>query len=278
MFRHFFLIGVSVLSGLYAADEAATVTGLAAPAGKSHIAELFGFSMWPLWVAALVLIYFIINRVKALKATIVLDADVTQNSIASLEQLDVRGALAAIEGDSVQALAFQKGLRDFTLGGVTLQEALTNAAMNAFRPLYKNIQGISTISSIAPLLGLLGTIIGMIMVFNDLSRSASPDKSQLAEGIMVALFTTAAGLIVAIPGIVCGRWLNAKITRYAQQMEDDIDDVCFAFHSALREAGAGGEDFTVDALRGLSPAEPAPARPTAAPARPAGVQRAPSPA
>lgn len=248
-------------------------TGLAAaePGGQvSHLAEIFGISMWPLWIAAVVLIVFIIGRIRALRMTAVLESGLADAVAAPLRGLDLDAAeSAAAQGGSIQAQAFAKGFRDFRLGGVTLPEALTHAAANAFRPLYKHIQGISTIASIAPLLGLLGTIIGMIMVFNDLSRSASPDKSQLAEGIMVALFTTAAGLIVAIPGIVCGRWLQARIAHFAKQVEDDIDEACFAFHSALRESAVAGDDFTISALDGLdlrTPAEPDP-RPVAA-ARP----------
>lgn len=262
-----------VLVGLCASAEAA------AAEGSSHVKEIFSFSMWPLWGAAVVLVIFIVGRIKALKAAAVLDADAAQAVGERLRALDVSGAVEAAAGDSIQATTWAKGLRDYTLGGVTLNEALTNASMNGFRTLYKNIQGIGTVASIAPLLGLLGTIIGMIMVFNDLSRSASPDKSQLAEGIMVALFTTAAGLIVAIPGIVCGRWLNARITAFAQQVEDDIDSVCYDYHLALREAGANGDDFTVDVLNTISiPAAPAPASAAPAPAAARRSRPAPGPA
>ncbi len=262
---------VVVLVGLAASAE------LCAAESSSHVKEIFGFSMWPLWGAAVVLIIFVLGRIKALKAASVLDAEVATAVGERLQGLDVTGAIEAAEGDSIQATAWAKGLRDYTLGGVTLNEALTNASMNGFRTLYKNIQGIGTVASIAPLLGLLGTIIGMIMVFNDLASSASPDKSQLAEGIMVALFTTAAGLIVAIPGIICGRWLNARITAFAQQVEDDIDTVCYDYHLALREAGANGEDFTVDVLNTITVPAPKPAT-AAAPAATRRTRPAPGPA
>lgn len=80
---------------------------------------------------------------------------------------------------------------------------------------------IATVATVAPLLGLLGTVTGMITVFQDISAVADPEMSTLAGGIWEALITTAAGLTVAIPAFALHRFLISRVDRLSQEMADE---------------------------------------------------------
>ena len=124
-----------------------------------------------------------------------------------------------------------------------MAEALTNSSLLAFKPLKRNLQAISTSAAISPLLGLLGTVIGMIIAFAQIAATGGADKSKLADGIALALFTTAGGLIVAIPAIVSGRYFSGKLTGYAEQVEAAIDQVNYRYnHARARPDETPGKD------------------------------------
>ena len=81
---------------------------------------------------------------------------------------------------------------------------------------------LSTMASISPLLGLLGTVSGMIKVFANISIGGLGDPAQLASGISEALFTTAAGLVVAIPAFIAFKFFQSRIKLYAIILENTI--------------------------------------------------------
>lgn len=133
--------------------------------------------------------------------------------------------------------AWAQALHECRLGGVALAEALTNATVLAFKPLKRNLRVISTIAVISPLLGLLGTVLGMIMTFSQIAATGGAEKTKLADGIAVALFTTAAGLIIAIPAIIAGRYYSARIVAYADEAEADIDRLNYRYtHARAQES------------------------------------------
>ena len=199
----------------------------------SHLSELYAWPMLPLWACSIVLIALVFERFGKLKATNILDHTLADEVAGLMAKLDVDGAYErAKKSDTVVGRAWAQGLHEFQLGGVPLGEALTNASVLAFKPLKRNLQAINTIAVIAPLIGLLGTVVGMVMVFDEISVAVSPDKQAMAEGIMVSLFTTVFGMIVAIPGIVAGRYFKARIVTFADGVEADIDRVRYRYAHA----------------------------------------------
>jgi len=214
---------------------------------QSHVGELYDWPMWPLWICSLALITLVIERAIALSGGIVDQRMVSEVSrqLASRNVTDAQQA--ASSSQTVQGRAWADGLRDFNLGGVTLHEALTNASAIRLKPLKRNITAIQTISAISPLLGLLGTVIGMIIVFDQISLGASAAasedvKARMAEGIMIALFTTVFGLLIAIPGILFGRYFAGKVNRFAEQIETDIDHVRSEYAHATAQASSSDAD------------------------------------
>jgi biopolymer transport protein ExbB len=87
--------------------------------------------------------------------------------------------------------------------------------------LERYLNTLGTIASITPLLGLLGTVIGMIKVFTAITTAGVGDPSVLAGGISEALLTTAAGLAVAIPALIFHRYLSGKVNMLVLSMEEE---------------------------------------------------------
>ncbi len=114
------------------------------------------------------------------------------------------------------------------------------------------------ISVIAPLLGLLGTVLGLVGVFRVVASQAVPDPALLASGIWEALLTTIMGLCVAIPALVCAYWLGLKLKGFRIEAIEHSYRALVLYGTAcgLDEAGAGGRE-----RRGQPQERPAAARP-----------------
>lgn len=102
---------------------------------------------------------------------------------------------------SFLAYVLAAGLRETDLGYNAVEKALEDAAVEQSARLYRKIEYLSVIGTIAPMLGLLGTVWGMILAFMEFEQKANPQVSELAPGIYKALVTTLQGLCVAIPAL-----------------------------------------------------------------------------
>lgn len=215
-----------VAVALAAADATPAVSPVAeAPTtGLSQFSQLFSWAMWPLWLCSIILIALIAERRKKLAADAVYDPAVLDRccTLIGAGKID-EAEQAARANETLMGKAWAQGLHEFQLGGVALGDALTTASSLALKPLKRNLGAIATIAAIAPLFGLLGTIIGMIVTFSQINADGGADKAELAGGISMALFTTAAGLIVAIPAIVANRWFGSKLTSHAEIVEAAIN-------------------------------------------------------
>jgi len=207
-----------------AAGSPAAETVKQAGAGMNQFMQLFGWAMWPLWLCSIILIALILERRKKLAAAAVYDPALLDHCCSLIGAGKTADAEQAARGnDTVIGRAWAQGLHEFQLGGVALADALTTASSLALKPLKRNLGAIATIAAISPLFGLLGTIIGMILTFSQINADGGADKAELAGGISMALFTTAAGLIVAIPAIIANRWFGAKLTSHAEVVEAAIN-------------------------------------------------------
>ncbi|MEM9344515.1 MAG: MotA/TolQ/ExbB proton channel family protein [Pseudomonadota bacterium] len=111
--------------------------------------------------------------------------------------------------------------RDGQLGEYAAREEVTRLALAELREARSGLRALDLIQQVAPLLGLLGTVIGMIAAFQSLQAAgAQADPGDLAGGIWVALLTTAAGMAVAIPASLAGAWFEAVVERAQAEMED----------------------------------------------------------
>ena len=107
-----------------------------------------------------------------------------------------------------------------------IKDAIEGAARSEIYIMEKNLGVLGTIAAIAPLIGFLGTVTGMIKAFMDIQAlGGSVDAGVLAGGIWEALITTAAGLIVGIPALIFYNWLQAKVEHHVFEMQETSNDL-----------------------------------------------------
>jgi biopolymer transport protein ExbB len=141
---------------------------------------------------------------------------------ASLPSADIVNKLAA---NSVLGGVLAAGLRSVIaeprITEVALRQQIENAGRSAVHGLERYLNALGTIATAAPLLGLLGTVIGMIEIFGSQAPTAgsSGNPQQLAHGISIALYNTAFGLIVAIPALMLYRYFRRRVDEYELAME-----------------------------------------------------------
>ena len=111
-----------------------------------------------------------------------------------------------------------------------VEKAMEDAAAREMAALRSRVRPLTVAGSVAPLLGLLGTVVGMIIAFRTASQSGLGKGEMLAQGIYLALVTTAAGLSIAIPSILCASFFNTKIEGFFRIIDEALTETfsCFA--------------------------------------------------
>ena len=118
------------------------------------------------------------------------------------------------------------GIENRALSEADLKEAVRDAAIKELPQIEHTIQAVNVIANISPLMGLLGTVSGIISAFNVLgSFGAVSDPSVLAKGISEALLTTAAGIVIAVPSMIAYAWLSGKANAVIGRLEGQANDL-----------------------------------------------------
>ena len=123
------------------------------------------------------------------------------------------------------------GLGNAYHGRDVMKESIQEAAGHVVHDLERYLNTLGTIAAVSPLLGLLGTVVGMIKVFAEIMTQGTGNASALAGGISEALITTAAGLTVAIPALVMHRYFTGKIDGIVVELEQETIKLVDALHS-----------------------------------------------
>jgi len=126
------------------------------------------------------------------------------------------------------------GLANANHGREVMKESIQDAASHVVHDLERYLNTLGTIAAVAPLLGLLGTVVGMIKVFAQIMAQGTGNASALAGGISEALITTAAGLAVAIPALVMHRYFVGRIDAIVVGLEQETIKLMDALHSDER--------------------------------------------
>lgn len=195
-----------------------------------NLFEIFlkgGPLMWAILFCSVVGLAVVIDRFLVLrKAKINLPAFMVRLR-GYIKNKDMSGAASfCIQEKSPIANMVRKGLKKFGLGHARVKEAIENAGRQEIGKLEKGLSILATIAGVAPLIGFLGTVTGMIQAFmtiEDLAGAANP--SDLAGGIWEALTTTAFGLIVGIPAFAFYNYFLNSVKRFVADMETVANDV-----------------------------------------------------
>lgn len=126
------------------------------------------------------------------------------------------------------------GLSNSRHGREVMKDSIEETASQVIHEMERFLNTLGTVASVAPLLGLLGTVFGMIEVFNDIVLQGSGNPGALAGGISVALITTAAGLCVAIPAMLSHRFFLRRLDTLVVTMEQEAIKLVDALHSERR--------------------------------------------
>ena len=194
------------------------------------IIQAAGWPIWPLVACSVLALALIIERFSSLRTRKVAPVKlieeaitVSRTAIPSLEvvlQLEQSSLLGEVLASGLRALNTNPKLSEDDL-----RSTFEGAGRQAAHQLERYLAALATIASAAPLLGLLGTVIGMIEIFGSqsgsggVSSSAGGNPAQLAQGISIALYNTAFGLIVAIPSLIFWRYFRARVDGYLLTME-----------------------------------------------------------
>lgn len=147
-------------------------------------------------------------------------------SQSALERLDEKVFVANVVGFAMQSL------NEGTWDEEVLKEELDRIAIRRLNELRSLLPALETIGTLSPLLGLLGTVLGMIDAFQAMEAAGTQvDPSVLSGGIWQALITTALGLSVAIPALIAHSWMDRKVQRVTAQFNDCITQLFTSFHS-----------------------------------------------
>jgi biopolymer transport protein ExbB len=207
-----------------------------------------GFIMYPILLASIIALTVIIDRYLVLrKAKINIPAFMVRIR-GLIKKKDISGAVSyCMEEKSPVANIVRKGLKKYRLGHERVKEAIENAGKQEISKLEKGLPVLASIAGIAPLLGFLGTVTGMITAFmtiEDLAGAANP--SDLAGGIWEALVTTAFGLIVGIPALAFYNYFLGAVKRLIGDMEVVANDVVDIMQDASASHADIEEEIEID--------------------------------
>lgn len=200
--------------------------------------ELFmagGILMWPLLACSLIVVaisaerYWTLNPGKIAPKTLL--AQVW--SWIKNNQLDAT-KLRELKQSSPLGQILAAGLSNSKHGRDVMKDSVQEAANQVIHNLERYINVLGTIATIAPLIGLLGTVLGMIEVFNAIMIQGTGSTGALAGGISVALYTTVGGLVVAIPATISHRFFQRRIDSIVVTMEEEAIKLVDALHSDRR--------------------------------------------
>lgn len=178
--------------------------------------------MIPIILASIIALAIIFERFWALSRRKVMPAaDIEMaRKLAETGQVS-SNAIENLSASSVVGSVLATGLASSNLPRHVMKENVEEAGRHAVHRLERYLPALATIGSIAPLMGLLGTVFGMISSFSQISKAGAGDPAAVAGGISEALITTAAGLVVALIAVVFHRLLKAKVDNYVIGMEQE---------------------------------------------------------
>ncbi|MBI3067538.1 MAG: MotA/TolQ/ExbB proton channel family protein [Betaproteobacteria bacterium] len=181
--------------------------------------EAAGWPIWPLLLASVIALAIIGERLWSLRQPLVTPRGLLQQVIQEYQQNGVTPQmLARLYGDSPLGQVFAAGLKNVRSTPAIMKEAIEEAGRAVAHELERFLTSLGTIAVIAPLLGLFGTVVGMIEIFGSQTPQGG-NPIVLAHGISIALYNTAFGLIVAIPSMIFYRHFRAKVDALLLEME-----------------------------------------------------------
>jgi biopolymer transport protein ExbB len=183
------------------------------------IIEAAGWPIWPLLLTSVIALAIIGERWWSLRQNVVMPKHLLAQVVQEYRQNGINAQLLSrLYENSPLGVIFAAGLKNVKTTPTIMKEAIEEAGRLVAIELDRFLTSLGTIAAIAPLLGLFGTVIGMIEIFGSQGPSGS-NPLMLAHGISIALYNTAFGLVVAVPSMIFYRYFRAKVDAMLVDME-----------------------------------------------------------
>jgi biopolymer transport protein ExbB len=225
-------------------DAEAAKSDAAIPLNPRELMEALGwYFVVPFALASFLAIWFGIERLVVLRRGRVIPRAFVERFLDHLEQgkLDPDTALQLCEENgSPVAHVFAHGVRKWGKPSVEVEQAIIDGGERQVSQLRTHLRMINGISTVSPLIGLLGTVVGMIMSFNQIAGAGAMGRTeQLATGIAMALLTTAVGLMIAIPALILYLYLISRVDSLVMEMDLLAQDVVnlISYEALSKEGG-----------------------------------------
>ena len=183
------------------------------------IIQAAGWPIWPLLLASVIALALIIERFVTLRDHKIIPPLLLEEVVGVYQRQGVSDdMLGKLAQDSPLGAVLAAGLRNHRSSRYVMKEAIDEAGRHVAHDLDRFLTTLGTIATAAPLLGLFGTVIGMIEIFGSQSPTGT-NPQQLAHGISVALYNTAFGIAIAIPALIFYRHFKNKVDTFVVEME-----------------------------------------------------------
>ncbi len=196
--------------------------------------------MWPIILCSVVGAAIVLERLWTLQRKRVIPRELTDRIWKLVESQSLNDRhIEALARNSPLGRVLAAGLANRDQGREIMKEAIEDTGRHVVHELERFLGTLGTIAAVSPLLGLLGTVTGMIQAFEAISAEGVGDPQVLAGGIGTALITTAAGLIVAIPALFAYRYLRGVVDLLVVEMEKEAMKLVRAFDQMQKRVERG---------------------------------------
>jgi biopolymer transport protein ExbB len=184
------------------------------------IIQAAGWPIWPLLLASIISVALIIERATALRRSKINPSGLLQSVVADVRQGNVSGdALQRLQAHSPLGRVFAAGLANMNQSREVMKESIEEAGRGVAHELERFLTTLGTIAATSPLMGLFGTVVGMIEIFGSPTAGGGNNPQMLAHGISIALYNTGFGLVIAIPSMIAYRHFRALVDSLVIDME-----------------------------------------------------------
>jgi biopolymer transport protein ExbB len=199
------------------------------------LVEAAGWPIWFLILASVIAVGLIVERLLYLRTSRITPPALLNEVVKELKQRGIsEGMLIRLTGSSPLGAIFAAGLKNAKSTPEVMKESIEEAGRKVAHDLSRFLTTLGTIASISPLLGLFGTLVGMIEIFGSQAPTGS-NPAVLAHGISVALYNTAFGLIVAVPSMIAYRHFRAQVDSLTIEMEQQAIKLVEIVHGQRKD-------------------------------------------
>jgi biopolymer transport protein ExbB len=199
------------------------------------IVEAAGWPIWFLILASIIAVGLIVERLMFLRSNRIAPPGLLNEVVKELKQRGVSDSmLTKLAASSPLGRIFAAGLKNIKSTPEVMKESIEEEGRAVARDLDRFLTTLGTIASISPLLGLFGTVVGMIEIFGS-QTAVGNSPAILAHGISVALYNTAFGLIVAIPSMIFYRQFRAQVDSLTFEMEQQAVKLVEVVHGQRKD-------------------------------------------